>query len=87
MFMSGYGWVCWACGELLHANETIWLGETYNTVELVWPFHRSCADKPWPLYEVASPTIAQMLAGYLDAKVLHEAYVEFKAEGRLNTVP
>jgi hypothetical protein len=31
----------------------VWLGETYDGVPKQWPFHETCANGPWPLYEVA----------------------------------
>jgi hypothetical protein len=41
---------CFACNGTI-VDVAVFLGETYDGVEKEWPFHETCADGPWPLYE------------------------------------
>lgn len=49
--------LCFDC-RLPILDEIVWLGEIYPDGELEWPFHRTCADQPWPLYEVRRELLA-----------------------------
>jgi hypothetical protein len=49
--------ICVAC-KLPIETVAVYLGETYDGVEKEWPFHESCADQPWPLYEIRRQIVA-----------------------------
>lgn len=40
--------MCFECGQPI-TDEIVWLIESDRDQE--WPFHRTCADQPWPLSE------------------------------------
>ena len=41
---------CYDCRQIIE-GEVVWLGEVYDGTPKEWPFHPTCADQPWPLYE------------------------------------
>lgn len=47
-----------ACGEEI-IGPCVWLGEVdeESGIEYTFPFHPSCADQPWPLYETRKELI------------------------------
>lgn len=44
---------CFGCREPFNGAEAVWLAESDR--EIAHPFHRACADQPWPLSEVDGP--------------------------------